>query len=394
MNAVLDVRHADWLLSGAGLVGCTLALAGAFGERAAEPPSGAAPIGHVESQVNTVRRRLDGTLVWNRIGRNDSLFESDAVFADQGSAARLVLDDGSWIEVGPKTLVVVERPRAGKGGGPLSIELVRGSLQARSGSAPMAIRSGSGSISLDGATEVTLRDDSQGNGAVQVVSGAARVTARSGSVALAAGERSRIGSAPPKGQRSGILLESPAAGARVATGQTPASVLFQWRGAGSGGWELEIARDAFFRDRLITIPAARPAHSAPLPLGVYYWRVRRGSETSEERVLIVAEIVRPVVFQPRLGESIYQPPGKEAPIAFAWTAVPDAAAYRLEVHRDGVASVFETEVSRTAWIHAGGLADGRHCARVRVAAAGEWSDETCFQVVAGARLPPPRLVPE
>lgn len=394
MNAAsLDFRHADWFLSGAGLVGCVLALIGAVGERPAAPPAGAARIGHVESQVNTVRRRVDGTLVWNRIDRNDALFESDAVFADEGSAARLVLDDGSWIEVGPKTLVVVERTRAGKGDGSLSIELVRGSLQAGSGSAPMAIRSGTGSVGMDGSSQVSLRKDPNGDGAVQVVAGTAKIDGKSGSVGLTAGDRSRIGKAPPKAERSTITLESPATGARIVTEEASVTVAFRWRGPGSGRWGLELARDAFFRDRVLTVPTETGAHAMPLPPGIYYWRVRRGAQVSDERQFIVAEAVRPVVFQPRLGESIYQPPGKESPVAFAWTSVPDAAAYSLEVRREGSA-VVQQEVPRTAWIHAGGLADGRHCARVRVSGDGEWSAETCFQVVAGSRLPPPRLVPE
>jgi hypothetical protein len=390
--ARLDSGHGDRFLSGAGLVGCALALAGALGERPADPPVEATRIGRVESRLNTVRRRLDGTLVWNPIHRDESLFESDAVFADQGSAARLVLDDGSWIDVGPKTLVVVKRPRAGETQAPVSIELVRGSVDAGTGTAPMAIRSGAGSLVLDGSTRVSVRNDAGRDGAVQVISGAAELRASGGAVNLKPGEGARIGNAPPAAETHAIALASPAAAQHVRAGSP---VEFRWEGASTNGpWQLEVARDAFFREPVLDVRAKHNAHSAALDPGVYHWRVRRGSETSEQRMLAVSEEMRPILFKPRAGDTLYQPAGKEPPVGFAWTVVPDAAAYVLDVRGEDGKTVLHTEVSRAAWTHAGGLAEGRHCARVRASASDAWSAESCFQVVAGARLPPPRLVEE
>lgn len=390
----LDSSAGDRFLSGTGVLGCALALLAALGDRPAEMPADATRIGKVESRMNTVRRRLDGTLVWNSIGHGEPVFESDAVFADEGSAARLVLDDGSWIDVGPKTLVVVERRRAGaEGMAPVSIELVRGSVEAASGSSPIAIRTGEDSVLLGGSTQAALRSEA-GEAAVEIAAGTASVSSKAGSVALAAGERSRIGHGAPKVERSAIVLEAPKAGARLVTDSDTERVTFRWKAPPGAGATLEIARDAFFRRIEHVAKVSGGSHVLHVAPGVYHWRIRRGPDNSPSRLLVVLEQVRPVLFQPRVGESIYQPPGADASVAFSWTAVPDASSYELELRAEAGASV-HAKASRPAWIHDARLAEGRHCARVR-AGGGQsgWSEETCFQVVAASRLPAPRLVTE
>lgn len=387
----LDSSAGDRFLSGTGLAGCALALLGALGDRPVEPPAGAQAIGRLESRVNTVRRRLDGTLVWSSIATGEPVFEKDAVFADDASAARLVLDDGSWIDVGPKTLVVVQRRRAGAEGiGPVSIELVRGSVQAASGEQPIAIRTGEDSVVLAGGSQAGLRSDAKGDASVEVLAGGASVTSRAGSLALSSGERSRIGRAAPKAERSTIALEEPGGGARLVAKGDAERVTFRWRGARKDA-RLEVARDAFFRKTVHTAKVAGASHALALAPGVYHWRVRDGSGPSGSRMLVIVERVRPVVFRPRVGESVYLPPGKDPAVAFSWTGVPDATGYELEV-RGGSGQPIRAEVSRTAWLHEGGLSEGRHCARVRATGSAGWSEATCFQVVAGTRLPPPRLV--
>lgn len=65
-------------------------------------------IGRVASASGTVRRELESTAEFDSIGKGDRLFRQDVVMTDDASSAVLRLDDGSTIELGPKSMVKLQ----------------------------------------------------------------------------------------------------------------------------------------------------------------------------------------------------------------------------------------------------------------------------------------------
>jgi hypothetical protein len=200
-------------------------------------------------------------------------------------------------------------------------------------------------------------------------------------------------------RRLDLALTAPGRGARLFFVTRRPDVTFQWEAVdGVGPYRVEVSHDPAFRQVAISVSVAGLTYThRGLPSGVYHWRLRRstarGEAVSEERRLAVIEDRAPVLYEPRAGE-VVQAAGTA--LTFAWTRVRDERDYVLEVDRDDRFGSPATKVERDSLYHvvAAQFPEGRHCARVRLAARldAPWSAPRCFEILHKPRLDAPQVL--
>lgn len=364
-------------------------------------------IGRLEEATRLVRRRLDGELVWNRMHGAEPVYEGDAVFAAEGSAARLALDDGSWIDVEESSLVVVRRPVAPESGSmppEVAIEILRGAARGTAGRTALRIRGGAAAMALQPGARGNVRLQEDGSSRVELAEGRGTLEQEGGGLDLAEGERRQVDAAGRAGAGAvaRIRLRLPRESDRmhVESERARAKVAFSWDplpggSPGTTRYRVEVAEDAAFAKIVARAESTGTTAELSVPAGVLRWRVRSGDAFSAERLFVVAVRPPPVLYRPRVGEALYRPADAPPDVTIAWTPVGGATEYAVELAREDAfdAAVLSTRTRRTALVFSEVLAEGRHCARVRIVAADAgWSAPTCFQVVTASRLRAPRLL--
>lgn len=203
-----------------------------------------APMARIERLEAQVRRKPASTYVWSSVGANDELWRKDAIQTGPSSGAVIQFKDGSSLEVGESSLVMIE-------------DITDLALSFRSGSIIVRKKDGTDS-------RITVGKDGKMKTEVLPVRLLAPQPLSQYFV------KSRSG---PKALKFSWELRGPLAGSE---------------GAAKGdesGIRLQISPDRSFRsERVQTIRLAADASEAEAPLepGIWFWRVVRGKASASE----------------------------------------------------------------------------------------------------------------
>ncbi len=318
-----------WLAAAAALV-AAIALSFAFGVGALYDEAPATPtVASVQQASGAVKLRLAMTLGWRTVARGVEVHDGDAVFVPPGAEATLEFTDGTTLALDERTLVVVERPRAGA----RIVTLRQGSVSGRAGSEGLTLATPAGEARLEAASEahVELTDGTRLE--VAVKRGAAKVKGKGGERRVASGQRAAaVETGTSELAPWPVQLGLPEAQARLPFRGVPPAVTLAWTGAVPEGARVQIARDRLFAFVEKELPAAQSSALLPVPTaGVTWWRLvdSGGQPVSEARRFTCVEDVSPVAMFPRNGDVLLAPPGTE--VSFAWTPLPGISRYRLEL---------------------------------------------------------------
>ncbi len=317
-----------WLASGSALL-ATVALALALGSwRITDEAPTTPTVASVKQSTGEVKIRLALTLGWHAVRRGESVHDGDALFVPPGADTTLSFVDGTELAIDERSLVVVERPRAGT----RLVTLRQGAVSSRVGVEGLTLQTPVGEARLASMTEA--RVELQGEKLeVFVKQGTAKVKSENGSQkAVLAGQRV-LASAQGAAELPdfGVKLLSPDSQARFPFRGKPAAVTLQWEGEPDGA-RVQVARDRLFA----FVDFERPAAGASLVLaapskGVTWWRLVDidGHPLSEARRFTCIEDVAPIGMSPRNGEVMLVPLGTSA--SFAWTPLPGISRYQFEI---------------------------------------------------------------
>jgi FecR protein len=356
----------DLALVSLGMVMAVASLALAF-----VPPSAgsqvpdAAALGTVLEQSGEVQRRPADTLGWRRLARGMSLLDGDAVFVPPGGEVSIRFDDGTELAIDERSLVVLERPRAGL----RTLQLRQGAVSSRVGTVALRLQTPRGAARLDAGTEARV-ELSAATVQVAVQHGEASVAGLTGPAqTVSAGERVEATSAAVQVLPSWpVQLVAPDPRRHLSFTDRPGPLELEWTGELPRGARLQLARDRFFAfvDSDEAVSGGRFALEHP-QAGVTWWRLvdARGEALCEARRFVLVEDVAPVPVLPRPGEVVMAPPGAAVP--FAWTALTGVGRYRLEVAatESFEAVAWAQEVAGPEVRVAPGLAEGSWYWRVR-----------------------------
>ena len=318
-----------WLAGVSALVAATaLSLALSWGQ-VGEEVSTTPVVAQVKQASGEVKVRLAFTLGWRSADRGVEVHDGDALFVPPGAEATLAFLDGTQLSLDERSLVVIERPRAGV----RSVTLRQGSVSGRAGSEGLTLQTPAGEARLaaDSEARVELAGEQL---QVSVKKGTAQVKGSTGT-AKTVGSGQRVAAAKAGTtdlQAFTVQLQLPEAQARLPFRGNPPAITLTWSGDAPEGARVQIARDRLYA----FVDAELPARGRSLVLkapakGVTWWRVvdGEGLAISEARRFTHVEDVAPVAMYPRSGEVLLAPPGTM--VAFAWAPLRGISRYRLEI---------------------------------------------------------------
>lgn len=301
----------------------------------------------VKHSSGEVKLRLAFTLGWQGAHRGAEVHDGDALFVPPGAEATLSFVDGTELSVDERSLVVIERPRAGV----RSVTLRQGSVSGRAGSEGLTLQTSAGEARLEAQSEARVELTGE-QLEVSVKKGTAKVKGSTGGQrTIESGQRV---AAAKQGTTElapfAVQLLAPEAQARLPFRGAPASVTLTWSGETPEGARVQIARDRLYA----FVDAELPAKGGSLTLkqpskGVTWWRLvdAEGHPISEARRFTCVDDVAPVAMYPRSGEVLLAPLGTA--VAFAWAPLPGISRYRLEISpSQGFEPVTVSEVANGA----------------------------------------------
>jgi hypothetical protein len=318
-----------WLAALAALVAAA-SLTAAFTVGTLRDDGAATPtVASVKQSSGQVKLRLAATLGWKNVVRGVDVHDGDALFVPPGAEATLAFADGTELALDERTLVVVERPRAG----PRTVTLRQGSVSGRAGSEGLTLATAAGEARLEAAAEAHVELTERNELEVAVKKGAAKVKGQGAETRVASGQRVAAAETGTTALAPWpVLLGAPEAQARLPFRGTPPPVTLSWSGTVPAGARVQVARDRLFAFVEQELAATETSVVLPAPAsGITWWRVvdASGRPVSEARRFTCSEDVSPVAMFPRNGEVLLAPPGTE--VAFAWTPLPGITRYRLEL---------------------------------------------------------------
>lgn len=373
----------------------------AFAEQSrAAPPR--VTVGRVEGSVNELRRRVDGSLVWNDLEAGDGVAARDTVFVGLDSSATVVLDDGARLELGENSLVVIRREQGAEDQS-LHVDLLRGVAVAKAGASSLQLNTDGQPVKLGANSAARLRTLAGGGGSVSVSGGQVRVGKTDGRE-LVAGDRGVLSKSGLAVTRAAVTLLAPEGGSYLPAVNGASDILFRWS-AHAGECSLELSEDGTFEAPRVVRGRGGSLVVRDVAEGVHSWRVRcEGLDDggrpfigeSEERTLTVVVDRAPDWVSPRPNEVVDQSKGP-APLALTWTQLKGVTEYELQLARGSAfdGPLITARTSRPGHLVEQVLEEADYCARVRAARsasqpAARWSQHRCFKLLREPMLRAPR----
>jgi len=271
------------------------------------------PMGKLERTESHVRLKPNNSFIWANAGSNEDLYRKDSIQTAPASAAAVRFKDGSLLEVGENSLIVIDNMSD------LALNFVHGSAVLRTST-------GDSKITVDEAGKTKIE----------------KLPAR-------------------------LLKPEPVSESFVSEDAIKV-VLFAWELTPKPGQEvpakvtLQVSPDRHFKSKetlSFELAGTDKETTVPLPAGHYYWRLLAGNETlGEPSRFRIDSIVALKPLYPTLGQKI---PvfGDTAEIPFRWTpATEESGAGRLSHKIEVSKSVdFQTIVARASVTSTSGLAN-------------------------------------
>jgi hypothetical protein len=317
----------DLWLAGASALVAAIALTLAFGLGKPREDASTPTVAAVKQASGQIKLRPALTLGWRGAARGNDVHDGDAIFVPPGAEATIAFLDGTELALDERSLVVIERPKAGV----RSVSLRQGSVSGRAGTDGLTLTTPAGEAHLDARSEARVELTGK-TLEVSVKTGTAEVKGKGGPKSVGRGQRVEAADTGTTELAPwAVDLTSPEARAQFPFRSEPQPVTLAWTGAVPSGARVQVARDRLFAfvEHELAASGGEVVLTNP-SRGVNWWRVvdERGQALSESRRFTCSEDVAPVAMFPRLGEVLLAPPGTE--VAFAWAPLAGITRYRLE----------------------------------------------------------------
>lgn len=299
-------------------------------------------IGKIIFKRNTVRRKFFSQVVWDDLQQNTLLLNKDSIFTGSVSDATIVLNDGTVIEVGEGSMVIIDISDE-----KASINLAKGFIQARRSKKPgehtseLTINSEGQKITMkDGALKLSKTRDKKINLVVQ--RGKVDVNAKGEKKIVNEGEMAVISKANVDVKSMPIRLMYPADNKRFITSGNTFSVDLRWKADVKKGSEttkeflLEVSRDRGFSNIIKREKLESMSTRLPLPDGVYYWRLSPANQKSRDlassnsRKFSIIRQTPLVLLNPVNGTKIEYVSSLPF-VQFSWQNKEHASSYKIEI---------------------------------------------------------------
>lgn len=324
-------------------------------EQRAPTPAPKALVATAEELTGTAWVRPAGGDTWKPLTAGQTLRPGDALRTDAGGYVRVAYEDGSHVNLTPKSEVALEAPHAHADLGVHHVAVRSGSVEGRvgRGAEAIAVRTPDGEMFRVApriaaetlAFRVQSRDDTTVEVAVQEGAGVI-TTGRGVSSTVAAGEAQDVRGGDLAGPKVALPdfpnLQAPGIDATLSR-SADTRIAFSWKPVlAARGYQLQISQDPSFRDVVADVRATRARWSfVPVATGTYYWRVasltadgRRGEFGFARRLYVKPETIPDLLISPKNGADLRFDGGGPRFVTFAWRAAVPPAPYALVVAKE------------------------------------------------------------
>lgn len=295
-------------------------------------------IAHITLADQEVKVKPSDGVAWNKVAVSDSLIAQDSVYTGDGASATILFDDKTSIEMGERSLVLIEKNESG----PASLTVVRGNVDARvqspTANLNLKVKGAQPVLSLkEGHAQIQVAHGEESD--IRVLAGRLEVkrNGKSDTVPMAAGVK--IGRDGAVGAATVMVatLVSPNSTARFFE---KTAIELTWKRASDKGGPLqvEVAQDrAFARQKQVFKTSDNSLKLPYLPAGSWYWRVT-GSDSSvgpsDIRTFAIAQVPQVRLLSPADHSAVsFRSDAQQADtaIAFDWSVHKDIATYNIQV---------------------------------------------------------------
>ena len=291
-------------------------------------------IGTITFKHRVAQRKFFSQVIWEDLQQSEPLYNNDTIRTANLSDAVIQLSDGTRIDIGENTMILMSM--AGDG---INVNFAHGSLSAsRKGArGEMKIQSKDAVVSLE-KSDVKLTSVGGKGLDLTVSRGKALMKAGGEEKVVAEKERAFLAKDSKKAvvRALSFRLKSPPADHYLTALGPSLAVRFAWDEVKPGsGVSFQLSRSADFSSLMQTQAAPPGGISLSLSEGSYYWRLKKegegaAGEVSEVRKLVILRADPAAPLYPRAGETfqyILKPPL----VTFRWTAGRSATGYLVEI---------------------------------------------------------------
>ncbi|MBT4762679.1 MAG: FecR domain-containing protein [Bdellovibrionaceae bacterium] len=305
------------------------------------------PIAKINHKENSVRRRSTNIPIWKNVKNKAPLYRNDHLFTDSNSEAEIVFSDGSKLNIGSSSLVVIDERNTEK-----RANLKRGNITAS------LTKTKSKLVLITGDTEtqieskdakVQLQSAKDGSSKITVLKGQVVASKNGEKIAIKKNQRLIIDKAGVITELETLNIEliKPIADKKLYYKNDP-EIQFKWQTSkNNSSVVIEVAKDHEFRNIIYSQKTVQTEISAKFPSlnGKLFWRVKSrkekgdGWKLSSEQFIQIVMNTPPSLIEPldksHFSFSIEDNQNKSGrDISFYWDSLSKADSYNIEVARD------------------------------------------------------------
>ncbi len=254
----------------------------------------------LNDKKNTVRQKKEGSEAWINLDLNDQLYLNDTIFTQEDSTGAIKFNDGTILEMAPKTLLKLDGNI-----GDTQINLISGFMLAKmsdktKSDQKLRLKAGNTSLELDSSNaNLQLQADENGENKVTILSGQADILVNGQKIQVGENQYLQIskdGNSQIKNLE--IQLLSPEMKSEY-IGRADNLLVFNWKtGRQVDKFELTIADDPLFKINKKSFSSAEKTFTLPkINDGNHYWKVT--AQTSDNDQFIESQILNFTSFYDR-----------------------------------------------------------------------------------------------
>ena len=284
------------------------------------------PVGTVTVKYNTVQRRLDERVLWDRLFRESPVYPGDLIRVAKLSGAVLNIAD-NHIELNENTLI-----RIGKGAGPTQIELSSGNLSINAG-ADIVLSVGGHQLQAGTGTVLSASADEEGT-ALRVNEGAAFFIQEGEARQALAGTVILHDIEGREQFRPTVNVLQPRPNARYLNNRPqPLNINFSWERVNletGDRLKLELAEDQNFTRIVQVIEGLNAGTTAAVDNGLWHWRISLRDNVLSSGQAAVVNAAPPALISPAANRRfIYR--SNKPDVHFRWMDIEEASSYILQI---------------------------------------------------------------
>lgn len=319
-------------------------------------------IGTITFKKKVAERKFTAQTLWGSLQNNSPIYNYDTIRTADEALALVKLNDGSEVDLGDNTLVVLSLDDkfasvdvnsgnvSARGGGKSGLRLISDKVQAM-------LQNGEVNFFKDENGDLSVSGDSLD---LSLLSEGEQIDIGGGDKILQVGTDGK-----PKIIETVYSLQAPKNSTSFVTGRRSKSIKFSWTSNDSVKKTILLSKNPNFRKIVYRFSSEKNAVTGNVAEGTYYWKVVSSKGESSYRKLQVLQDDAPVALLPETG-SQFNYVASAPMVRFAWSGSKLSSVYNIQVFKDAkMKESVATMSSRSTTVSLDSLTEGVYYWRVK-----------------------------